>query len=64
MLVYESEHTECTTMGAGNKRGGRGKEKVGNSDMRRAVEGRGMGWGTQGKVDGHHRDFQEGKSVA
>ena len=33
----------------------------GNRDMRRSVEGRGMGWGTKGKQDGHYRDFQEGK---
>ena len=59
--LYESEHTQRTTMGAGDKRGGRGKEKVWNRDMRRAVEGREMGWGTQGKQDGHYRDFQEGK---
>ena len=33
---------------------GRGKEKVvWNRDMRRSVEGRGLGWGTQGKQDGH-----------
>ena len=45
------------------RRGGwRGKEKtVGNRDMRRSVEGRGMGQGTQGKQDGHYRDFQERK---
>ena len=42
--------------------GGRGKYKaVGNRDMKRSVEGRGMGWGTRGKQDGHYRDFQEGK---
>ena len=47
--LHGSEHTERTTMGAGDKSGGRGKEKVWNGDMRRSVEGRGMGWGTQGK---------------
>ena len=48
-----------TTRGARDKRGRRGKEKtLGNRDMRRSVEGRGMGWGTQGKLDGHYRDFQ------
>ena len=26
--------------------------------MRRSVEGRGMGWDTQGKEDRHYRDFQ------
>ena len=31
---------------------------MGNRDMRRFVEGRGMRRGTQGKQDGHHRDFQ------
>ena len=59
---YESLHTERTTRGAGDKRGGRGKEKtVGNRAMRRSEEGRGMGQGTQGKQDGHEGDFQEGK---
>ena len=29
-----------------------------NRGMGRSVEGRGMGWGTQGKQDGHYRDFQ------
>ena len=38
-----------------------GKKKVRNRDTRRSVEGRGIGWGTQGK-DGHDRDFQEGRS--
>ena len=41
-----------------NKSGRRGKDKiVGNRDMI-SVEGRGMGWGTWGKQDGHYRDFQ------
>ena len=41
--------------------GRREKNKtVGNRDMR-SVEGRGMGRGTWGIEDGHHRDFQEGK---
>ena len=26
--------------------------------MRRSVEGRGMGWGTRSKQDGHYRNFQ------
>ena len=34
---------------------GRKKKRVWNRDMRRYVEGGGMGWGTQ---DGHYRDFQ------
>ena len=42
---YESEQTR----GAGDKRGGRGKDKtVGNRD-RRSVEGRGIRRGTRGK---------------
>ena len=41
---------------------GRGKHKtVGNRDMRRSLEGIGMGWGTLGKQDEHYRDFQQGK---
>ena len=31
---------------------------MGNRDMRRSVEGRGMGRGTQCKQHGHYRDFQ------
>ena len=31
---------------------------VGNRDIRRSVEGRGMERGTQGKQDGHDKDFQ------
>ena len=46
-------------MGAKDKRGRRGKEKkVRNRDRRRSVEGREMGWGTQGKQDGHYKDNQ------
>ena len=36
---------------------------MGNRDVRRSVEGRGMGWGTWGIHDGHHRNFPEGKEV-
>ena len=36
-----------------------GKDKtVRNRDIRRSVEGRGMGRGTWGTQDGHYRDFQ------
>ena len=49
-------------MGVGDKRDGRGKHKtVGTRDMRRSVDGRGVGWGTWDKQDGCYRDFQEGK---
>ena len=37
---------------------GEGSTKLGNRDMRRSVKGKGMGRGTQGKQDGHYRDFQ------
>ena len=45
---------EQETRGMGEGR----KQTVGNRDMR-TVEGRGMGRGTRGKQDGHHRDFQD-----
>ena len=32
---------------------------MGNRDIRRSVEGRGMGRGTRGIQDVHHRDFQD-----
>ena len=32
---------------------------VWNRDMRRSVEGRGMGWGTQGKQDGTTGTFRK-----
>ena len=34
---------------------------MGNIDIRRSVEGRGMGWGTCRIEGGYYRDFQEGK---
>ena len=55
-------NTQRTTRGAGDKRDRRGKDKtVGNGDIRRSVDGRVMGRGTQGEQDRHYRDFQEGK---
>ena len=35
-------------------------ETVGNRDIRRSVERRGMWRGTRGKQDVHHRDFEGG----
>ena len=35
-----------------------GSTKHEGTDIRRSVEGRGMGQGTQGKQDGHYMDFQ------
>ena len=56
-----SELTECISKGAGDKRGRRGNYKiVGNRDIWRYVEGRGIGWGTWGKHDGHCREFEGG----
>ena len=53
-------NTQRTTRGAGDKRDWKGKdETVGNKYIRRSVKGRGMGWGTWGIQDGHHRDFQD-----
>ena len=51
-------NTQCTR-GTGHKRGRRGQDKtVGNRDIMKSVEGRGMGRGTQGKQDGHYRGIQ------
>ena len=52
-------HTQRTASGAGEKRSGRGKNKiVGNRDMR-SREGRGMVQGTRGIQDGHPRDVHD-----
>ena len=52
-------NTQRTTRGA-MRQEGRGKDKtVRNRNFRRSLEGRGMGWGTQGIQDGHYGDFQE-----
>ena len=53
--TYNVQQGEQETTGAGE-----GRKKVGNRDMRRSVEGLGMGLGTQGKQNEHDRDFQEG----
>ena len=37
----------------------REEKTVGNRDVRRSVEGRGMGRGTRDIQDGHYRDFQD-----
>ena len=53
-------NTQRPARGARDKRGGREKDKTG--EQRHEICGRkGMGQGTQGKQDGHFRDFQEGK---
>ena len=54
-------NTQCTARGAGDMRVGRGKDKTKNRDIRRYVEGREMGRGTQARQDAHYRDFQVGK---
>ena len=57
------ELTHNAQQGGHETRGeGVGRTKQwGNRDIRRSVEGRGMGRGTRGIQDGHYRDFQEGK---
>ena len=53
-------NTQRTARGHETRGRERGKDKpVGNRDIRRSVEGRGMGRGTRGTQDGHYRDFQE-----
>ena len=55
-------NTQRTAREARDKRGrSENDTTVGNRDIRRSVEERGIGWGTQGIQDGHYRDFQEGK---
>ena len=39
--------------------GRRMDKTVGNRDIRRSVEERGMGRGTRGIQDGHHKDFRD-----
>ena len=64
-LVYLDEarmraNTQHISRGAGDKRGSNGKAKtVGNSDIRRSMEGRGMGWGTWDIQDGHTGTFRK-----
>ena len=52
-------NTQNVQQGGQMTRGTReGRKKLWNRDMRRSVEGRRMGQGTQGEQDGHNRDFQ------
>ena len=55
-------NTHRTAMGGMRQEGWEWEGQIlGDRDIWRSVEGRGMGQGTRGIQDGHYRDFQEGK---